>query len=220
MLRDLTHSEKPREKLQSIGEEHLTDIELLAILLRTGTREKSALDLARAMLLSANGLKNLLNMTLQEMQLIPGVGLAKACSIKASLEIIKRLENVKSTKVKLSSPDDSYKFLRQKMYAKSEEHLFLTSLDAKQKVISCDLVTKGTVNSSLINPREIFRLALKRNAVFIILAHNHPSNETIPSANDIQVTQAVAEAGQRLGIPLLDHLIITDFAYVSLKNYL
>ena len=146
--------------------------------------------------------------------------MAKACSILASCELVKRIQDNTSETTKIFNPGDAYQFLRSKMFARTEEHLFLTSLDSKHKIISCDLVTKGTVNSSLINPREIYKLALKRNAVYILLAHNHPSNETTPSPQDINVTKMVAEVGEKIGIPLLDHLIITDSEYKSLKSYI
>ena len=220
MIRNLDKSERPREKMLHLGPENLTDSELLAIIIRSGTTNTSAITLSQSILKETKGIKNLLNMTTQELSAFSGIGVAKACSIKASCELVKRIQEEKHSSVRLLTPVDAYHFFKNKLYAKTEEHLLLTSLDAKQKVISCDLVTKGTVNNSLISPRDIYKIALKRNAVSVILAHNHPSNEPTPSPQDISVTKVVAEVGHTLGIPLVDHLIITDSDYTSLKNYL
>jgi DNA repair protein RadC len=217
-IKDLQKEEKPREKLIEKEAENLTDIELLAIILRSGERNYSATELARDLLNTFGGIKGLLSADIEGLKNFKGIGTAKATSIKALEEISKRyLEPIKKPETYIKSPKDAYEIIRKDIINKNQEYLYLLSIDSRNKLISKDVISKGTVNETLIHPREIFRKAISKNACGIILIHNHPSNKCNPSDEDIKVTRRIYKAGIDIGIPLIDHLIVTDNDFTSMK---
>ncbi len=216
---DLNKSEKPREKLKKIGCANLTDVELLAIILRSGGKSLSVIHLSRTLLNKFNGFGGLMKANLDELTTFNHIGLAKASSIQAMFEISKRSNNSPAEEnFKINKPGDVYQYLKKDLSRQDKENLYLLSLNSRGKVIAKDLITVGTINESLISTREIFKQALARNAVSIILAHNHPSNDPSPSIEDIQVTKRVAKAGEEIGIKLIDHVVITNTNFSSIKG--
>ncbi len=217
-IKDLQKEEKPREKLIDKGAENLTDVELLAIVLRSGGKDKSATNLARELLEKFDGLKPLLSADVKELTGFKYINTAKATTIKALEEISKRFfyqENKEEKYVK--TPKDVYDIVRKDILNKEQELLFLITLDSRNKLISKDIISKGTINETLIHPREIFKKALVKNAYSIILVHNHPSNKSEPSDEDIKVTRRIFKAGIDMGIPLTDHLVVTNSDFTSMK---
>lgn len=217
-LRDLARTEKPRERLAELGTRSLSDSELLAIVLRSGGKGESALSLAQNLLNKYEGFYGLNSASLEHLMEIKNIGFAKATSIKALCEIAIRLSNLPEKKtVTIKTPKEVFRLVKKDLYGKKREELILICLDTRNKFISKDRVSVGTINETLIHPREVFRQALLRNAVSIILVHNHPSQESSPSSEDILLTEKIAKAGKLLGIALVDHVIVCDREFCSLK---
>jgi len=205
----------PREKLKKYGPDKLTDKELLSLILRTGPRGKSVVDLSIEVYnqLASIGIDNInLNALLQ----IKGIGLSKACEVIASFELSKRLLKGKKTRVYLSPKD--VQNAMQDVIQSRKEHFAVFYLDSRNQEIIRDIVSIGTLNGSLVHPREVFENAIKYNAASILIAHNHPSGDPSPSDPDLEVTQRLKEAGEILGIELLDHVIVTKSDIFSFKN--
>jgi DNA repair protein RadC len=218
-LRDVPTEERPRERMQTLGAEALTNAELLAILLRTGSKNESVLHLSERLLSEANGLRHLYDMSLGEMTSLHGIGLAKAIQVKAALELGKRVGSMtKESRYTIRSPKDAALYMMGEMRALKQEHFVCLFLNMKNHVIGKETVFVGSLNSSIVHPREIFRSAIKRSAASIICLHNHPSGDPTPSPEDIQVTKRLVEAGELMGVDLLDHVIIGDQEYISLKE--
>ena len=216
---DLNNIEKPREKLKRIGGKNLTDVDLLAIVLRSGGKDNSVIKLSRSLLNKYDGLHGLMNVEIEELSTIKDIGFAKASCIKAVFELSNRIGTpLQKETVHINKPKDVYTYLKQEFAHQEKESLYLLSLNVRGKILSKDLLTVGTANESLISPRDIFRKALARNAVSIVLAHNHPSGDPTPSLEDIQITQRIIKAGEELGIKLLDHVVITNTNFVSIKG--
>jgi DNA repair protein RadC len=220
-IRNLNLFERPREKLVEKGIKSLTDEELLALILRSGGKNLSAIEVARYAIKQYGNLKSLIQLELEELTTIKNIGIAKATSIKAIGEIAQKIkyDEESSNKIKkINNPKDIYALMYKHLYGKQSEYLYLVSLNVKNIPISQDIVTIGTIDQTLISSREIYKKALSKNAASIILVHNHPSNDPTPSPQDIRVTEMVAETGKKIGIPLIDHIIFTDTTYVSLKS--
>ena len=218
ILKDLKDSDKPRERLIKLGPEALSSSELLAVLLRTGGKGESSLILAGKLLSKFEGLEGLVNASLEQLEGVKNIGRAKAVEIKAVFEIALRIALKGEAKRKIiENPKDAFNLVRKDFYSKKREELHLLSLDSRQKVIAKDIVSMGTVNETVVHPREIYRQALLRNAVSIILVPNHPSQDTTPSSEDILLTEKVSKAGVILGISLIDHLVVSNKEYTSLK---
>jgi len=219
-IKDLQRDEKPREKLIDKGVEALTNVELLAIILRSGGKYCPATNLARDLLNKYSGFKNLLNVDIQELINFKNIGYAKASSIKVIGEISKRsLIDTQTLGKVIKKPEDIYLLIKNDIIGKDQEYLYLVSLDSRNKVISKDLISKGTLTETLIHPREVFKKALAKSAASIILVHNHPSNEPNPSQDDLKVTRRIAKVGIEIGIPLTDHLIVTNTDFTSMKAH-
>lgn len=217
-IKDLQKEEKPREKMFEKGCEALTDVELLAIILRSGGRDTSVIELSRSMFNRFNDLKGILSSDICELVKIKHVDYAKAASIKAVEEISKRfLKPNFNQKISIKSPKDAFEIIRKEILNKEQEYLFLISLDCRNNLISINTISKGTVNETLIHPREIFKCALEKNACSIILVHNHPSNNASPSEDDIKVTKRILKAGEDIGIPLADHIVVTNTDFISMR---
>ena len=218
-LFEVTEFDLPRERLFRFGSAVLSDIELLAIILRSGDRNYPVLEYATKLLKDYGGFRGLLNTDINKLLNEPGLGIAKVASIKAACEIGLRLNiGVTSLKQRIKSSEDIYKLIRKEIFDKDREHLYLVSLDTRFQVLSLNLISVGTANETLVQPREIFKLALSKNAINVILVHNHPSEDPTPSEEDIKITKKVYEAGKTIGIRLVDHIIVANNSYISLKS--
>jgi DNA repair protein RadC len=218
-LRDVPTEERPRERMQTLGADALSNAELLAILLRTGSKSESVLHLSERLLIEAEGLRNLSDMSLNEMTSLHGIGQAKAIQIKAALELGKRVGSLsREERYVIRSPKDAAFYLMEEMRNLKKEHFVCLFLNMKNQVLGKETVFIGSLNASIVHPREIFRSAVKRSAASIICLHNHPSGDPTPSPEDIQVTKRLSEAGELMGIEVLDHVIIGDQVYISLKE--
>lgn len=218
-IKDVPQEERPRERMLKYGSAHLSNQELLAILLGTGTRNESVMGLANRVLMHFEGLKYLSEATIEELTAIKGIGKAKGIGVLAALEIGKRINQYKPTAPYIiRSPEDGADYVMEEMRSLNQEHLVALFLNTKNQIIHQQTIFIGSLNASIVHPREIFREAVKRSAASIICAHNHPSGDPTPSQEDIHVTRRLVEAGNIMGIHLVDHLIIGDNTFISLKE--
>jgi len=210
---------KPRERMLKIGSEGLSKEELIAILLRTGTRGKGVLELANELLHSFNSsLKMLANAEIEEIASVDGVGIAKAASIKAALELGKRLyRELSDNRILLDKPESVYEYCHEMRFFEKEV-LRVILLDSKLFSVFHKDITQGTNNQTIFHPREIFRIAIRSNATSIIVVHNHPSGDPSPSAEDKKATEMLISAGDILGIEIIDHLIVGRERYYSFRE--
>ncbi|NPV73841.1 MAG: DNA repair protein RadC [Pelotomaculum sp.] len=217
-MKELPEDLRPRERLLKAGAGVLSEIELLAILLGTGSREATALELASQIMARFGSLRLLVDATVEELSEVKGVGLAKASQVKAALELARRLSQLTGPRrPAIRSPDDAAGLVMEEMRHLDREHFRALLLNTKNQVIGVDKVSVGTLNSSTVHPRELFRNAIKRSAAAIILVHNHPSGDPTPSREDLDVTGRLKEAGRIIGIEVLDHIVIGDNNFISLK---
>ena len=216
-IRDLPRIERPREKLIKYGAHRLSNTELLAILLRTGKKGESVLALANRFLRKIN-LEKLSEFSYGEFRKISGIGPAKACELLSCVELGRRIfENKKVNISQLLSPQDVFDSLKDIRVSK-KEHFVVFFLDSRNQQIHQEIISVGTINASLVHPREVFEPAVKYLAVQIILAHNHPSGDLAPSEDDLTVNKRLIEAGKILGIEVLDHIIVTKDSFMSFKE--
>ena len=213
----------PYEKFETIGPEHMTESELLAIILRTGTREKSALQLAEEVLAlssdSGQGLLGLYDVSLEKLKSIKGIGIVKAIKLKSLTELTMRISRACAKKdLCFTNASSVAGYFMEQLRHRATECVILVSLDIKGGLIREQKLSEGSVRMSLISPREIFIEALQNKAVNILLVHNHPSGDPTPSRADVEMTRAVGKLGELLEIPLLDHIIIGDNRYTSLRE--
>lgn len=215
-LKDLPINQRPREKLLSVGVEVLNDAELLAILIQKGTHKQTALDLSYALLSKFGSLSDLQNVGVGELLKLHGIGFAKACQIKAAFELSKRMrEEIPNHKTHLSSAKDVYVFMKNRFLLEKKEYFYILLLDIKNRLIKESMISQGTLTASIVHPREVFNVAIKESAASIILIHNHPSGDPKPSQEDIEITRQLKQAGQIIGIKVLDHVIIGQGVYFS-----
>ncbi|HIQ95265.1 MAG TPA: DNA repair protein RadC [Candidatus Limivivens merdigallinarum] len=221
-MKDLPKDEKPYEKCLSFGPQHLTDAELLAVLLRSGVKGMSALELSRKLLTASGfrkGLVGLYQLDIDELKKLPGIGEVKAIQIKCLLELSRRISKMNfEEKLSFHDPMSIAQYYMEDFRHCQQEQIYLLMLDTKGKLLAEKVISKGTVNASLVSPREIFLEALSHHAVSIVLLHNHPSGDPAPSREDLLLTERIREAGEILGIELLDHLILGDLKFVSLRE--
>ena len=221
-VKDLPISERPYERCERFGAKYLTDAELIAIILKNGTKSKQAVDLANEILGIKDqypGLISLNHVTISELMKIKGIGKVKAMQIMCVVELAKRMARATQDEgVFFLKPKDMALYYMQDLRNLDYEKVMLVLLNSKNKVIKEIELSKGTVNASLISPREIFIYALKYDAVNIALIHNHPSGNPKPSSADILVTNRVKDTGKLIGIELIDHIIIGDNKFTSLKE--
>lgn len=213
----------PYERFLRFGPENLTESELLAIILRTGTRDKSALELAQEVLALADpsreGLLGLYDIPLERLMEIHGIGEVKAVKLKCITELSRRIASATAREhICMQRPETVAAYYMEQMRHRKTECVVLASVDAKGRLLGDSVMSNGSATMSLISPREIFMEALKRQAVSIILIHNHPSGDPSPSKADAELTGQIAAVGQMLGIPLLDHIIIGDNRYMSFRE--
>ena len=218
-VREMPTEERPRERLATIGPEALRDAELLAVLFRTGTREFGAVALAERLLRHFGGLRTLARASLEEIQQVKGIGRVKAIEIKAALELGKRLAahtRPPVTRIRAAADVSDLLMLRFKEY--ETEHLLALLLNRKNEVLKVVEISRGGLDGAPAAPRDVFRQAVREAAAAIIVCHNHPSGDPEPSRADLELTRLLAEAGETLGIALLDHVIFGDGRFVSLKE--
>ena len=217
-IKDLHKTDRPREKLASMGPEFLKDNELLAILLRVGTGGKNALEVAEE-ILSRFSKKRLLGLTFEQLKQIKGIGPAKACQILAAFELSKRVLKVDQSNVQLSihTPKD---IIAQVSYLKNlkKEHFVALYLNSRNELIHKETVSVGTLNASMVHPREVFGPAIAHYSSQIAFAHNHPSGDPEPSEDDLKITKQLVKAGTLLGIEVIDHIVIGRDRFVSFKD--
>ncbi|HOL21487.1 MAG TPA: DNA repair protein RadC [bacterium] len=209
--------EKPREKLLKYGEHKLTDTELLAILIRTGSKGETAVDIARRIMQKFGSFRNMSHTSIHKWKDIKGLGKAKICQIKAAIEIGRRFreEELKGKKVKISGPEDVFFLLLPRMRDLKKEIFLVLHMDAKNKVFDSTEIEEGTVNQANPIVREIFYKAMENFSVSIVCVHNHPSGDPSPSKEDIEFTKTLIRAGEVLNIKVVDHIIIGNDAYYS-----
>lgn len=209
-VKDLPKALQPREKFDRLGPENLSESDLLALLLRTGTAGLNVVELAEMLLMQYGSLSALSRASLAELQKIHGIGKEKARILKTALEMGRRLvqENI-GENPRIASPEEAAAVLRERARGLDREVFWVLLLDTKSRLMvpPCE-VSKGTLNSSLVHPREIFKPAIQQSAASIILAHNHPSGDPSPSAQDIRITKKLIESGKTMEIKVLDHLIM------------
>ncbi|WP_274362618.1 RadC family protein [Paenibacillus thermotolerans] len=219
MLRELPAEDRPRERMAAHGAGSVSNSELLAILLRTGTRNEPATALAARVLKECGGLRGLVDMSVDQLRQMRGIGTAKALQIHAALELGRRLaRSVQEETPAIRSPQDVARLVTEELRYLKQEHFVCLFLNTKNHVIGKETLSVGSLNSAIVHPRELFRAAIKRSAAAVICVHNHPSGDPTPSKEDIELTNRLSEAGSIIGIDVLDHVVIGDNRYVSLKE--
>lgn len=221
-MKQMPRQEQPYEKFLQFGPEALSDAELLAIIIRTGTKEEKSIDLAKKVLSVANSDQDLLSITrlsLKDLLQIKGIGKVKAIQIKCIAEFSRRIaKTTAKSRLCMNNPRTIADYYMEDLRFVNQEVTLLVMVDTKNQFLNDKIISKGTVNATLISPREVFLESLSNEAVYIILIHNHPSGDPTPSQEDILTTKRIKEAGMLIGIMLLDHIIIGDKKYVSLKE--
>lgn len=219
MIRDVHAADRPRERLVNQGATSLSNQELIAIMLRTGTRQESVLHLANRVLHHFEQIQQLKDASMEELTAINGIGQAKAVQLMAAVELGRRLSSKQTdAKFTIRSPKDAASYLMDDMTSLKQEHFVVLFLNIKNQVLHRQTIFVGSLNASIVHPREIFREAVRRSAASIVCAHNHPSGNPAPSPEDIAVTKRLMEAGSIVGIELLDHIIIGDHQFISLNE--
>lgn len=221
-MRELPPGDRPYEKLERLGADMLSDAELLAIILRTGSKSETSVELARRILKKGSNESPafLHDISLEELREVYGVGKVKAIQVKALVEFSKRLAStsIMGSKITIKTPEDVSRLLMEEMRHLGREVFKILLLNTKNSVIKQVNVSVGSLNASIVHPREVFREVLKCGCAAIILVHNHPSGDPEPSVEDLETTSRLVNAGSILGIRILDHIIIGDGKYVSLKE--
>ena len=219
LVREMPMTERPRERLIVSGASSLSNEELLAILLRTGRKDLSVLELAKNVLYHLESLEDLKRITVLELLQINGIKIAKATTVVAAIELGKRLSNLqKIEKVSVKSAFDVYHLLYQDLTHLEQEHFICLYLNTKSELIKKETIYIGTINQTLIHPREIFKHAIKLSASAIIFVHNHPSGDSTPSKADFQATTSLMGSSAIMGIDVIDHIVIGNHEYYSLKD--
>ncbi len=217
-MKELPADERPREKILRNGSASLSNAELLALIIGTGTRKDTAIGLAQRLLTKIEGLRGLLDYSMEELMEVEGIGLAKAAQLKAVAELVMRIPGGVEEETVIKSPQEASKALMPRLRYLKQENFSIVLLNTKNRIIAIETVTTGGLNSSIVHPREVFNRAIRRSSAAIILAHNHPSGDPSPSQEDIRVTRRLMDVGQMVGINVLDHIIIGDGNYMSLKE--
>jgi DNA repair protein RadC len=213
-LKDISKEQRPRERLKTQGVGSLGDAELLALLLEMGSHGENVIDMSHR-LISTYGLDKINSLSLSELMKIKGIGLAKACKIVAAFELSKRVNSGIICEKVISSASDIASYYMEKLKDLKKEHFIAVFLDSKNKIIKDEVISIGTLNASLVHPREVFKEAIKNSANAIILVHNHPSGDCEPSFEDYSITKKLKEAGELINVKFLDHIIVTGNNWVS-----
>ena len=218
-IHDLPMSERPRERLQKHGPEALSSQELLALIIGRGVSKKSVMTIAQELLVKFGNIKAISQATIEELSQIKGIGFAKAAQIKACFELGKRQDLEPELKdFDIKDPQSVIKAIRTSIKDKAKEHFKLILLNTRNKIIGISTISIGTLNTSLVHPREVFKEAIIHNAMSVVLAHNHPSGDPEPSEDDLTITRRLVEAGKILGVEVIDHIIISKNGFFSFKD--
>ena len=218
-IKELPNEEKPREKAKKYGIQTLSNVELLSILLRTGTKKKNVKELSMEVLEMLGGFDRLEDMRLSSLMKIKGLGEVKGITLLAALELGKRFtKEIPKEKIKIRNAKDVYENYHSFYFKETQEKFMVLFLNTKNEVICSKILFVGTNNQSLVHPRDIFKEAILNNASKILCIHNHPSGNSYPSKEDEKVTMRLKESGELMGIPLLDHVILGDVSYYSFKE--
>ena len=219
-IHDLPASDRPRERLKRLGPEVLSTAELLACIMGSGTRGDSVVMTSQKLLSEFGNLQNIASASIQELSRSRGIGEARAIQVKAAFEIGRRLADPDyGDKGKpVQSPQEAFSSMQEKLRGKKREHFYILCLDTRNRVNSKKQISIGNLDSSIVHPREVFKDAISSLAAAVIFVHNHPSGDLEPSSEDLNLTRRLVEAGELLGIPVLDHIIVSDKGYTSLKS--
>jgi DNA repair protein RadC len=216
-IRDWPIEDRPREKVLRFGVHHVSDAELLAILLRTGCKGATAVDLARGLFKDDRTLQEIATMDPEALQTL-GIGQSRSVALAAAFELGRRVESGKEEGVFIHGPEDVEKIFGPKLRDRSQEEFWMLPLNSANRLLRPVQVTIGTLNASLVHPRECFRPAIERSAASVVFLHNHPSGNPEPSQEDIAITRQLADAGKLLGIPVHDHVIMARNSYTSMAE--
>lgn len=219
-VRDLPISERPRERLLKLGSEALSSQEVLALILGRGTKGESVIRIAEELIHKFGNLKNIASASVEELTHITGIGPAKATQIKAAFELGRRLEEPvdETPRTTVKSPENVFKSVKNQLKGKKKEHFLVLSLDTRNHLIKTHPISIGSLDSSIVHPREVFKEVISDSAASVIFVHNHPSGDPSPSEDDVKLTKRLVEVGEILGIEVLDHIIICDRKYLSMKE--
>ena len=216
-IKQIPKEDRPYERLINLGVEALSNEELLAIIIKSGTKEESSKDISKKLLSDIGGIRKLNEITFEELKKYNGIGNVKACILSSVIELSKRINNEVETlkNIKLTSSNLVYKYYKDKLGTKKQEYFYAVYLDNSKRVIGDKLLFIGTINYSLVHPREVFKEAYLSGASAIICVHNHPSGNVVPSKQDYDVTNNLINVGKLLGIKIVDHVIISSNNYYS-----
>ncbi len=217
-VRDLPPDERPRERLLHRGAESLSAQEILAVILGRGVKGESVMVTAQKLLSKFGSLRGIADSSVEELSRVNGIGPAKAAQLKAAFDLSRRLaDGPRQDRAPVKSPEDVVAVLAGTLKGKKKEHFLVLLLDTRNRLIRVSPVSVGTLDSSIVHPREVFKEAISASAASVIFVHNHPSGDPEPSPDDIELTRRLVEAGRLLGILVLDHVIVGDGAFLSLK---
>ena len=223
-IHDLPKEERPRERLVNLGEQALSTQELLQLILGRGIAGESVAVTAQKLLTDFGSLQKLSEASIEELSQVRGIGLAKACQIRACFEIARRIynndqaSNDKQKAKTILSAEDVYKLVKSRLKNYAKEHFFVLSFDTRSKLLGIDEISVGTLNANLVHPRETFEAAIHRHGAQVIIVHNHPSGNPNPSEDDLTITKQLIESGKILGIEVVDHIIVSKDSFVSLRE--
>lgn len=219
-IKQLPETERPRERLLKLGQEHLTDAELLAIIISGGTREVTAVELARGLLTRFGGLRKLADCSPAQLSQMRGIGQAKSAAIKAAVELAKRFatEPQPTKPGSFLNPEAVFERYRTRLGAEKREMFIAMLLDVKNRLIRDVVISQGSLTQSIVHPREVFEPAIRDSAASVLFVHNHPSGDTTPSREDIEITHRLKQTGEVIGIRILDHVIVSEKGYTSLTG--
>ena len=219
-IHDLPVAERPRERLQKLGVDALSAQEILALILGRGIAGESVMVTAQRLLSQFGNLKGIANASVEELSQVKGMGVAKASQIKAAFELANRLEGYAEAgeKSPVTTPEDVLNLVRSRLKSKKKEYFLALLLNTRNQLIKVAEISVGSLDSSIVHPREVFKEAISASAASVVFAHNHPSGDPTSSEDDIKLTKRLVEAGEIVGIEVLDHIIIGDKKYLSLKR--
>ena len=219
LIKDIPNNERPRERLIKYGVESLSNEELLSIIISSGTKDKSCKEISLEILKYFEDVSNMKNANISNLSSINGIGLSKACNILASIELGKRVYfKREDTSIKCNNSFKIYEYIKDEFIDKKQEYFYELYFDNKQRLIDKRLLFIGTINKSLVHPREVFKYAYLYSASSIAIVHNHPSGDVNPSKEDIEITEALYELGRLNKIPLVDHIIVGNNSYYSFND--
>ena len=221
-IHDLPQEDRPRERLQEVGVDNLSIQEILTLIIERGQKGRNALTIAQNLLAHFGNLAKIKEASIEELQEIKGIGFATACKLKAAFKLGEKAQtHHKRYGQKIETPKDVYNLLKSNLPDKKKEHFKLLSLTSRNGLIAVDNISSGSLNSNIVHPREVFASAISNRAAQVILAHNHPSGDPEPSADDLKITKRLVESGKILGVKVADHVILSEGDYFSFaKNNL